>query len=164
MTRRLRPDEEILWARVAALTDPLDKQRVAPHLPRIRPDVRDPGPALPQPTGGTGMAPEAATLDGLWERKIRTGQVQVDRVVDLHGFGRERAYELLSSALLRAARDRARVMLVVTGKGKTGAPWPKQEGSCAPRCRSGWRRRRYARSSPPCARRIRATAVPGRGM
>lgn len=128
MTRRLRPDEESLWARVAALTEPLTRQHAAPHLPRIRPDVRDPGPSLPQLTGGTGMAPEAATLDGLWERKIRTGQVQVDRVVDLHGFGRERAYELLGSALLRAARDRARVMLVVTGKGKTGAPWPKQEG------------------------------------
>lgn len=128
MTRRLRPDEESLWARVAELTQPLHRPRVAPHLPRIWPDVRDPGPSLPQPTGGTGMAPAAATLDGLWDRKIRTGDVQVDRVVDLHGYSQERAYDLLSSALLRAARDRVRVMLVITGKGKTGAPWPKQEG------------------------------------
>lgn len=118
--RRLGPDEAALWARVAAGIRPLTG-RIAPVVaPAPRP-IRDVGPDTAPPPrrapGANRVAVDAATLDGGWDRQIRSGRLAPDLTVDLHGYTRDRAYALLTRMVVEAAGSRARVMLVITGKG-----------------------------------------------
>lgn len=130
MSRRLRPEEERLWAEVARAVTPLDKRPVSPELPRIRPVVRDHAAPLEPPASRARRlgAPGLATLDAAWDRRLRTGRAEPAFAVDLHGSTRDAAYSQLEQGLLAAARLNLRVVLVITGKGKTGAPYPYQEG------------------------------------
>ncbi len=118
--RRLAPDEAALWARVAASIRPLTG-RIAPVVaPAPRP-IRDVGPdSAPPPRrapSANRVAVDAATLDGGWDRQIRTGRLSPDLTVDLHGYTRDRAYALLTRMVVEAAGSGARVLLVITGKG-----------------------------------------------
>jgi DNA-nicking Smr family endonuclease len=61
------------------------------------------------------------TLDGGWDRRLRSGKLVPDRSIDLHGYSRDQAYALLSRAIEDAALTDARVLLVVTGKGARDA-------------------------------------------
>lgn len=131
MARRPEPPSDAdaaLWAKVAATVRPL-KARAAPppEAPRPRVNVR------PQPVEAPDMsreraaaAPEAASLDGGWDRRIRRGGIEAERTVDLHGHTEDEAYEALAGALQRAWRDDVRTLLVITGKtrpaGKDGRP------------------------------------------
>ena len=42
------------------------------------------------------------TLDSSWDRRLRSGAVQPDRVVDLHGHDLERAWQAIDRALEQA--------------------------------------------------------------
>lgn len=53
---------------------------------------------------------------------MRRGQVSPDRVIDLHGFTLADAHVMLASALDDAAADGVRVLLVITGKGRSDRP------------------------------------------
>ncbi|MEX6724787.1 Smr/MutS family protein [Parapedomonas caeni] len=130
MSRKLRPEEEALWGQVAASVKPLEKRVTPPDLPRLKPQVVAPAERA-MPVMGRHQAatpPTQATLDAVWDRKIRTGEVLPDLIIDLHGHRRETAYTALTRGLARAHGRHARVVLVVTGKGKTGADWPSQPG------------------------------------
>jgi len=121
--RRLAPDEVALWARVAASVRPLPgRVRPAPApAPRVIAD-RPPEPPPPPPRArlANRIAVDAATLDGGWDRKLRTGRLAPDVTIDLHGYSRDRAHALLASRIVEAAAAEARVVLVITGKGATG--------------------------------------------
>ena len=54
---------------------------------------------------------------GGWDRRVTKGRLLPDRVLDLHGFTRDRAHALLTEAIETAALHGLRVLLVVTGKG-----------------------------------------------
>ncbi|MCA3254273.1 MAG: Smr/MutS family protein [Alphaproteobacteria bacterium] len=127
MARKLGPDEAALWSRVAATVRPLA------HRPRMKFDPPGPLPAAalpavavrpaaapPPKTPVKAAPPVAATLDGHWDRDIRRGRLAPERAVDLHGYGRDAAFDLLSDTIRAADRDGARVLLVVTGKGARG--------------------------------------------
>ncbi|MBA4759737.1 Smr/MutS family protein [Sphingosinicella sp.] len=131
MARRPEPPSEAeaaLWAKVTASVRPL-KARAAPppETPRPRVNVR------PQPVEAPAIsreraaaAPEDASLDGGWDRRIRKGSIEAERTVDLHGHTQDEAYNALSGALERAWRDDVRTLLVITGKirpaGEDGRP------------------------------------------
>lgn len=66
-------------------------------------------------------------LDSHWERRLKTGNVPVDRTIDLHGHSLERAYEALDAALERSVALGDRVMLLITGHHRPGEP-PIQRG------------------------------------
>jgi DNA-nicking Smr family endonuclease len=66
-------------------------------------------------------------LDGHWERRLKNGNVPVDRTLDLHGLNLERAYDALDAALERAIGAGDRVLLLVTGHHRPGEP-PVQRG------------------------------------
>jgi DNA-nicking Smr family endonuclease len=121
--RRLGPDEAALWARVAASVRPLPGRTrpLAGPAPRVIADR--PEPVAPPPKRSTvanGIAVDAATLDGGWDRAIRTGRLAPDLTVDLHGYSRDRAHALLTRMVTEAAANGARVLLVITGKGARG--------------------------------------------
>jgi DNA-nicking Smr family endonuclease len=64
------------------------------------------------------FAPEAASLDGGWDRRVRTGRIEPERTIDLHGHTREAAYAELAGAIERAWRGGVRTLLVITGKAR----------------------------------------------
>jgi DNA-nicking Smr family endonuclease len=77
-----------------------------------------PPPPLRQPVRPV----TAATLDGSWDQRLRRGQVVPDRVIDLHGYTLADAHAVLAVALDDATADGARVLLVITGKGRSDRP------------------------------------------
>jgi DNA-nicking Smr family endonuclease len=126
--RSLSPEEAALWARVAATIRPLSrdlKDREAPEndppptpvaskvmavTPR-RPPIR------PAPTMRVGT-----TLDGNWDKRIKSGQLTPDRTLDLHGHSLERAWWALDDALERSVASGDRVLLLITGHQRRGEP------------------------------------------
>lgn len=120
MARRLHPDEADLWARVAASVRPLPGRTRPVPGPLTRP-IAEAAPARPEPPKRTAqanrVAVDAATLDGGWDRKVRTGRMDPDVTVDLHGYTSVRAHALLVRCIEDAALSGARVLLVITGKG-----------------------------------------------
>ncbi|MGL6044099.1 MAG: Smr/MutS family protein, partial [Sandaracinobacteroides sp.] len=154
MTRRLAPDEQALWELVAATIKPLHPMRpasppvaasqaatVAPDAP-ARPDRAGVGPrrvsgaTTPSRASGATASPGATTppvaspaarhetLDGGWDKRLLSGRVVPDLVIDLHGLRREAARQLLYSQVARAESVGARVILVITGKGHQPGPAP----------------------------------------
>lgn len=66
-------------------------------------------------------------LDGLLGRRLKRGEVEIDRVLDLHGYGRIDAYSALERHIRSMAANGERVLAVITGKGRTGEGVLKRE-------------------------------------
>lgn len=124
--RSLSPEEAALWARVAATIRPLSREEndaqvsaVAAEKPSVRPPARSarlaPPPAAGRPRPGT-------TLDGSWDRRLNSGSVEPDRVVDLHGMGLDRAWNAIDQALERSIAAGDRLLLLITGHHRSGEP------------------------------------------
>src|SRR4029453_12787167 len=101
--RSLSPEESALWARVTATIRPLSRDKAdAPQIDSV------PAPAslkgripVPRPAPLTPKRIENirdATLDGGWDRRIRTGRIEPDRVLDLHAH----SLDLAGAAFARA--------------------------------------------------------------
>lgn len=136
--RPLNPDEQALWAKVAATIRPLSRERRDPDYHPVQPAAaplpvgvppkgRVPGPRPAAPTQPVPIPIDRATLDGSWDRAIRTGRVEVDRVLDLHGHSLDRAWAAIDHMLERAIASSDRVLLLVTGHERRGEP-PVQRG------------------------------------
>jgi DNA-nicking Smr family endonuclease len=67
------------------------------------------------------------TLDGSWDKKLRGGSVEPDRVLDLHGMNLDGAWQAIDSALEAAIASGDRVVLLITGHHRPGAP-PVERG------------------------------------
>ncbi len=146
MARRLDPDENALWKKVAATVKPLAKAK-APLAPTAPPTIRPPlltprstaAPAALAPRPATKLPPPrrshgAATLDGHWDRRLRKGLVRPDLSIDLHGHSLASAQALLDDAIARALIRGARVLLVVAGRLRPGADrLPQMHGDPRPR-------------------------------
>ena len=130
MSRALGPDEAELWARVTATIRPLSREPLKAErsaretvATQLEPTHRPKGPAprstpviLPSsPRPGT-------TLDGTWDRRLRSGSIQPDRVVDLHGLNLDGAWRAIDLALERAETAGDRVVLLITGHHRPGEP------------------------------------------
>ncbi len=146
MIRRLGAEEEALWARVTATVRPLHPARPAPE----RPAGTEPAPPLaprrsagPARTGhgkGSALPPaqhvarprtgslpareelQGENLDGAWDRRLSSGRVHPELVIDLHGMNREAARHLLYRRVHDAEMRGLRVILVITGKGHQPGP------------------------------------------
>jgi DNA-nicking Smr family endonuclease len=127
--RRLSAHERALWARVAASVKPL-AGKAAPPLPAMAPPALAPPPKpAPQPARAAARPlsparpqphPLGAPLDGTWDRQISRGRILPDRIIDLHGHTLADAHARLAAAI--HAGDGARVILVITGKGRPDRP------------------------------------------
>lgn len=132
--RSLSPEEAELWARVAETIRPLSRDRrpltqepaapvaadakVALAAKVLQPSKR----AMPTPRPGIG-----STLDGTWDRKLRSGEVAVDRTLDLHGMSLDGAWTAIDRLLKQAVDRGDRVLLLITGHERKGEP-PVQRG------------------------------------
>ena len=77
-------------------------------------------PARPRPHA-------EATLDSTWDRKLRSGGIVPDRVLDLHGRNLDQAWRAIDDALESAVANEERVLLLITGHARAGAP-PVERG------------------------------------
>ena len=110
MSRPLSPEESALWSRVTATIRPLSRETqdiqsaaaiepLPPKPAQTRKLVPTRKPAVPAPKP---LRP-GTTLDGTWDRTLRSGSVQPDRIVDLHGMDLDRAWNAIDFALERAS-------------------------------------------------------------
>lgn len=129
---------------------PLDAEAVAPPPPTTPPAASAPRgkPTVVRPTGPTrrgettgrlpvihvkhaerfdGLAPAVtappslARLDHRTKRRLVRGVIAIDERLDLHGATQEAAHAILRGFLATARARGARIVLVITGKGKGGA-------------------------------------------
>ena len=128
--RSLNPEEAALWARVTATIRPLSREtQPSPRPEQLRPSPAPQGarrlvtksPAPPsRPVSGD-------TLDGSWDRRLRDGSVQPDRILDLHGMTLDGAWRAIDRGLGDAIAGGERVVLLITGHHRPGEP-PVQRG------------------------------------
>lgn len=124
--RSLSAEEEQLWDRVTATIRPLSRSSeeaavTAPQQPQQSLGAK---PVLvrsdPPPTSS--RAKIANTLDSTWDRRLRSGAVEPDRVIDLHGLSLNTAWRAIDRGLERAITTGDRVVLLITGHHRLGEP------------------------------------------
>ncbi|WFL76049.1 Smr/MutS family protein [Altererythrobacter arenosus] len=129
--RGLSDEEAAAWAKLAASVTPMEG-RVRPPVKQAeplkpvpaRPARPSPKPAPPRPAPPP--APQAmqhdSGLDGHWDRRIKSGAIQPDFTLDLHGFSLDAAYDRLMSGLDQALAMDARVVLLIAGRSRPVDP------------------------------------------
>ena len=129
--RSLSPEEEALWAEVAATIRPLSREPLKsfekPAGAETRPRHRAPPRAQPLPKAEAKAARTPGTLDSGWDKRLRSGSVEPDRVLDLHGLNLDQAWTAIDRGLESAIRSGQRVVLLITGHSRPGDP-PVQRG------------------------------------
>ena len=137
--RPLNPDEAEIWARVTASIRPLSREPLSSpaggggppkaveggRSPARRPLHHRASRDGPSPRSGEEL--HRATLDSTWDRKLRSGDVDPDRVVDLHGLNLDAAWRAIDRALEQAVNHGERLVLLITGHHRPGAP-PVERG------------------------------------
>ena len=127
--RSLSPEEKALWAQVTATIRPLsrDPADLPTEAPAAAVPVQKPKGRVP-PSRPPELPPkrmenfQTATLDGGWDRRLRSGQVEPDRTLDLHGHSLDRAWEAIDRSLERAIACDERILLLITGHERKGDP------------------------------------------
>ncbi len=124
-----------MWARVTASIRPLSRETIeidtveAP-APASTPSAKA-RPAPPPPRRP--LAPPvrkyaiANTLDGGWDKRLKSGSIEPDRILDLHGHNLDQAWEAIDRALESAIARGERVLLLITGHERKGEP-PVERG------------------------------------
>jgi DNA-nicking Smr family endonuclease len=129
--RALSDEERALWETVAKQTKPLRKKPRAakavleteapavtkaahaePPAAKMVRVVKPPPPPSPPPLAPLGRRERS---------QLSRGRKEIDARLDLHGMTQIRAHRVLRDFLHRAHADGLTFVLVITGKGKTGA-------------------------------------------
>lgn len=130
--RVLTYEERVLWSAVTqsmkplrpeeALSDPEPAASLAPPPPGKREKIIKPqhtetlvAPSPPKP------APIAPPLSRRAKRNVARGRHEIDARLDLHGLTQSEAHHALLRFLRTASSRDARLVLVITGKGKAGS-------------------------------------------
>ena len=121
MPRVLSAEERALWRRVTADLRGAkaglgEMQSATGKLPIPGVGVSAPAPKLPLKLSPQRRSSPGTTLDGTWDRELRTGRVTPDRLIDLHGCTLARAHDRVLGALADAVADGDRLVVVVTGR------------------------------------------------
>lgn len=130
-------DEASLWHFIAGSVKPLKKPKGRVHatarlddlpIPRAPAAASQPTqpaqrskpaadrPPLPAPPPKI-APPQLADFDRKKARKIRTGQIEIEARIDLHGMRQHEAHDALRAFLTSCHRRDQRWVLVITGKG-----------------------------------------------
>jgi DNA-nicking Smr family endonuclease len=128
--RKLNPEESELWARVAATIRPLSREPINPgRVGEVAPQITKPGLSGPLPKITPPIPSKCKavpigdrTLDGSWDKRLRTGSVDPDRVLDLHGLTLDGAWTAIDRGLEQAIVRGDRVVLLITGHHRPDEP------------------------------------------
>ncbi len=134
--RPLSAEEQALWARVTASIRPLSRDKPESETVEAEPALigksaaakptRAPPPRRPPPPPPRRHA-ISNTLDGGWDRRLKSGSVEPDRILDLHGHNLDQAWEAIDRALETAIARGERIVLLITGHARKGDP-PVERG------------------------------------
>ena len=126
--RSLSAEEAALWAKVTATIRPLSRDPVDPDAPEAPapavaavPKGRVPPPRPVHAEPKRAITLQQSTLDGSWDRRLRTGRLDPDRILDLHGHTRDEARAALVRYLSVSLQQGFRCIRVIHGKG-LGSP------------------------------------------
>jgi DNA-nicking Smr family endonuclease len=127
--RVLSYDERVLWTTVTKSIDPLHgalptvEETAAPDPPKpVRAKAVSVSPPLSPTSSPTPAArpPELTPLGRRARLRVARGRETIDARFDLHGLTQAEAHAALTR-FLRSASDRgARLVLIITGKGRAG--------------------------------------------
>jgi DNA-nicking Smr family endonuclease len=132
--RQLSPEEAALWARVTATIQPLSRELTSSPIregePAAERTVEGGGSPARRPlhhaTHGPPPRPGGElhrnTLDASWDRRLRSGAAEPDRALDLHGMTLDTAWRAIDNVLEQAINAGDRVVLLITGHHRPGAP------------------------------------------
>ena len=129
----LSPEEAELWARVAATIKPLSREKIEAQDSENKREIRQHARAVRPVKQARSVASAAAaaqpgtTLDASWDRRLRSGAVEPDRVLDLHGMNLDTAWRAIGRGLEQAIAGGDRVVLLITGHHRPGDP-PVERG------------------------------------
>lgn len=132
--RVLTYEERVLWSAVTQTMKPLRADTLAEDEAEAAPPPKEPpkfikprrkihtvapetvvAPAPPKP------APIAPPLSRRAKRNVARGRHEIDARLDLHGLTQSEAHHALLRFLRTASSRDARLVLVITGKGRAGA-------------------------------------------
>lgn len=133
--KQLDGDDHDVWSHTAQSIEPLRKpkgrhhpaaDRMAEVVPRMltkaaNEPVKPKHAAKPPPAQVVvpkASTPPIADFDRKKARKIRSGQVEIEARIDLHGMRQDEAHAALIRFLHRCQSKEQRWVLVITGKGK----------------------------------------------
>jgi len=129
--RSLSAEEAELWSRVASTIRPLSRARLASETAEKTHQfaLKTPSPiARPAAVAPAKRVPIGErTLDGSWDKRLRGGAIEPDRIIDLHGMTLDAAWAAIDRALEQAITRGDRVILLITGHHRPGEP-PIQRG------------------------------------
>lgn len=139
--RRAPTHEELqLWQKVTDMVAPLDERRTKPAVTAtdaagknkdkqkaLRQTPPEPRPPATPPTPKPQPPPALASIDRRTRGRIARGTVAIDARIDLHGMTQEGAERRLKRFLTEAQGDGAKLVLVITGKGKPGRGFSGEE-------------------------------------
>jgi DNA-nicking Smr family endonuclease len=129
---RIEPADRALWDAIKKTVKPL--KHVKPRIVKAAPLAAKPDsvpaaartkpsktPAAQPAKPSAPSPPPLAPLDRRTRSRVARGRVEIDARLDLHGLTLERARPRLASFLASAQARGASLVLVITGKGGTGA-------------------------------------------
>ena len=125
--RGLTAEERRLWAQVARAVKPLKGRALDADAAPEPPGPADTPTSAAPPLSAAAQRRSKATLPPLLplERRtkaaLRRGRQGIEAVIDLHGMRQAEAHDALRAFLHRSQGAGMKVVLVVTGKGATGA-------------------------------------------
>ncbi|WP_424972147.1 Smr/MutS family protein [Dinoroseobacter sp. S76] len=148
--RRLRPEEEALWQRVAETATPLHKTSL-PKPTDIERPKRTPKTPVVEPVSPFSIGEKAQTrvshdiapsmadqiraapvaMDRKAFGRLKRGKLSPEGRIDLHGMTLAQAHPALNRFILGSHAQGKRLVLVITGKGKdrdAGGPIPERLG------------------------------------
>lgn len=128
--RGLSAEEAAAWERLAATVEPLhplkpfQPQPPHPAKPSAPPKPRRTATAAPKPRTVAAPPPPRPKdiaapgrgLDSHWDRRLKSGALQPELTLDLHGHNLDAAYDRLMSGVAQARAMGVRTILLVTGK------------------------------------------------
>ncbi len=139
----LTPDDQEVWQRVAKTVERVDLPSFGDLLGETKPQKSQPdqthtplqpfeikGRKAPSisvslaPHPGEALKTAPAQMDRKNYDRLRKGKMSPDRKIDLHGMTADVAQTVLTQVLLSAHSQGARLVLVITGKGRSGSDEP----------------------------------------
>jgi DNA-nicking Smr family endonuclease len=115
-------EDDDFWHSYARTVKPLTAVKNKPALPRSekKKTVLKPVSEAPKIINSA-TKPSAHRFNRSTERDLRSGDVEIDARIDLHGLQENPAYEALMQFVGRNIKNGSRRLLIITGKGSGGA-------------------------------------------
>ena len=135
--RGLSADEKAAWAKLAESVTPLEGRKRPKSVKSTHPAPPQ-DTALVHPVAKPVIPPAKAQLatprpspqpglDSHWDRKFKSGAIQPDYTLDLHGHTLDTAYNRLMDGLDQARAMDARVVLLIAGRSRPVDPADRAE-------------------------------------